>query len=90
MRLLPHEVAIGILGDEFEEGLFPDPRTAFDGKEDALAFLRSLTEEDFGDDCERWRDWFRNCSSEMLRLHYDEHLPKCSDSRVRPPGGGDE
>lgn len=76
MNLLPHEVAIGILGDEFESGIFPDPRTAFDGKGEALSFLRNLTEEDFGHDCQKWRDWFRACPQEMLDLYYDEWLRK--------------
>src|SRR6476469_6946117 len=72
MQLFHHEIAIGILGDEFEDGPFPDPRYAFDGREDALDFLRDLTEEDFGEDVARWRAWFLACSSEMLDLHYEE------------------
>lgn len=72
MQLFPHEIAIGILGDEFEDGCFPDPRTAFEDRQDALDFLRELTEEDFGDDVHRWRAWFSACPREMLRLHYDE------------------
>ena len=76
MRLRPHEVAIGILGDEFEPGIFPDPNDAFDGKAEGLAFLRSLIEEDFGDECAKWRSWFNACSWEMLELHYDEWYRK--------------
>jgi hypothetical protein len=72
MQLFPHEIAIGILGDEFEDGAFPGPRDAFDGREDALDFLRELTEEDLGEDVARWRAWFGACSREMLDLHYDE------------------
>src|SRR5687767_13784202 len=72
MRLYPHEIALGILEDAFEDGIIPDPRTAFDGKPDALAFLRELTEEDFGEDIARWRDWFRRGSPAMLELDYEE------------------
>jgi hypothetical protein len=83
MRLFPHEVAIGILEDAFEEGTYPDPRTAFDGKEGALSFLRDLTGEDFGYDTAKWRDWFKRCSREMLDLHRDELARKDRARRAR-------
>lgn len=77
MRLTPpHEIAIGILADEFADEDFPeprlDPRTSFGGREGALEFLRGLTEEDFGADVARWRAWFRDCPADLLALHYDE------------------
>lgn len=68
MRLLPHDVAIGILGDRFEEGLVPDPHTAFEGKEDALRFLRELTGEDFGLNVDKWDAWFRDCPDDLLEV----------------------
>ena len=89
MRLHPHEIAIGILEDAFVykdgEEPYPDPRAAFDGKADALSFLRDLTEEDFGEDTARWREWFRECSREMLDLHYDEMVRK---AKLRRRSGG--
>ena len=66
MLLFPHKVAIGILEDAFEDGIYPDPRNGFDGKAGALEFLRELTEEDFGQDPAKWREWFKQCSREML------------------------
>ncbi len=90
MRLHPHEVAIGILDDEFETGIFPDPNSTFDGKAGALEFLRSLTEEDFGHDCVKWRQWFSSCPRDMLDLHYDEWYRKAiantRDDRKRHAG----
>jgi hypothetical protein len=87
MRALPHEIAIGILGNEFEPGFFPDPNSVFDGKEGAREFLRNLTEEDFGDDCVKWRVWFQACSREMLDLHYEEWKRKSlitdRDARIK-------
>ena len=76
MRLHLHEVAIGIVGDEFEEDYFPDPRTAFDGRDDALEFLRELTEQDFGADVAKWRAWFAACPQDLLALHYEEYFRK--------------
>jgi hypothetical protein len=90
MRLFPHQIAIGILGDEFEypEGVepFPDPRSAFDGKADALRFLRDLTGEDFGEDVYRWRKWFRRCSEENLDACYARSTG--GPARHTSPGGG--
>ena len=88
MRLHPHEIAIGILEDAFDGGDYPDPRSAFDGKAGALAFLRDLTEEDFGEDTSRWRDWFQRCSREMLDLHYEEMVRKAKARKARLAGGG--
>ena len=94
MRLRPHELAIGILGDEFESGIFPSPNDAFDGKDGAREFLRGLTEEDFGDDCAKWRCWFNACSQEMLDLHYDEWFgsftPAELQSRVGSLASGEQ
>jgi hypothetical protein len=87
MRLLPHEIAILILEDAFEDGIYPDPRTAFEGKEDALSFLRDLTEEDFGYDTAGWRDWFKRCTREMLDLHWDELLRKHKARRAADGSG---
>jgi hypothetical protein len=90
MQLRPHEIAIRILDDAFvyadDEQPCPDPRTAFDGKADALAFLCDLTEEDFGADAAGWRDWFEQCPREMLDLHYDEMVRKAK-ARRRARGG---
>jgi hypothetical protein len=87
MQLHPHEVAIGILGDEFESGIFPDPNSAFDGKLGALEFLRILTEQDFGLDCVEWRKWFSSCPQDMLDLHYEEwrrkELVNTRDDRIK-------
>ena len=88
MRLHPHEIALGILEDAFEDGFYPDPRTAFDGKAGALEFLRDLTEEDFGEDTSRWRDWFQRCSREMLDLHYEEMARKAKVRKARRASGG--
>jgi hypothetical protein len=88
MRLHPHEIAIRILEDAFEDGIYPDPRTAFDGKAGALEFLRDLTQEDFGEDAARWREWFRRCSREMLDLHYDGMVRKAKARKARQPDGG--
>jgi hypothetical protein len=89
MQLRPHEIAIAILEDAFvykdDEQPYPDPRTAFDGKADALAFLRDLTDVDFGYDTAKWREWFEQCSREMLTLHYDEMVRK---ARARRRSGG--
>lgn len=72
MQLFSHELAIGILADEFtDEGQFPDPRTAFNGKADARAFLVELTGEDFGENVQQWREWFAGCDKELLRLCYE-------------------
>ena len=85
MHRSPHEIALGILEEAFvyEDGEwpFPDPRTAFDGKEDAVSFLRELPEEDLGDDAAAWRGWFADTSPEMLRLHYDELAHKARARR---------
>ena len=71
MRLLPHEIAIGILGNEFiQRGQIPDPNTAFDGNEEALAFLKELTGEDFGEDAAMWKRWFAACDRELLEMCY--------------------
>jgi hypothetical protein len=85
MRLSPPEIAIRILEDAFEDGIYPDPRTAFDGKAGALEFLRDLTEEEFGSDTAKWRDWFSRCPRDMLDLHYDEMVRK---AELRRSGGG--
>jgi hypothetical protein len=58
-------------------------RTAFDGKAGALEFLRDLTEEDFGEDTARWRDWFKRCSREMLDLDYDEMVRKAKARKAK-------
>lgn len=76
MRLLPYEIAIGILGDEFEPGIFPDSDSAFDGKAGALEYLQNLTEEDFGYDCAKWRNWFDKCPRDLFELCHDNWYRK--------------
>lgn len=71
MRALPHEIALIVLGDDVEDGLFPDPNNAFT-REEAHAFLCHLTAEDFGFNEPAWRRWFDvNCRtpSELNRLY---------------------
>ena len=71
MRLLPHEVAIGVLAGEFDGKDFPDPQTAFDGKAGALRFLCRLTGENFGLNAENWRGWFGECDSDTIHRCYE-------------------
>jgi hypothetical protein len=70
MQLLPHEVAIGILADEFADGTFPDPGIAFSGKAEARRFLCELTGTDLGEDAEGWKAWFAGCDGEFIGRSY--------------------
>ena len=71
MRLLPHEVALGILADEFDSETYPDPQAAFDGKAGAFRFLARLSGENFGMNVEKWKAWFAECDSELLQQCYE-------------------
>lgn len=72
MQLSPHEVAIGILANEFGEGYSPDPRTCFT-REEAIEFLRDLTGEEFGADAAQWKAWFASLPDEYRNLCYEEY-----------------
>jgi hypothetical protein len=54
MRLLPHRIyMMSIQGRKTLHGrLLPS-------KQEAVAALRKLTKQDFGDDVERWSGWLR-------------------------------
>ena len=55
MKLLPHQIWIMALirpGEKYHMLTLPT-------KEDALKCLRHQTGQDFGDDTEKWRVWFR-------------------------------
>jgi hypothetical protein len=73
VRLDPHKAAIGVLGDEFEAGIFSDLNIAFDS---AREFLRNLADEDFGHDYGKWREWFRSFPPNILDLYDDDQYCK--------------
>jgi hypothetical protein len=55
MRILPHRIYLmGLQGGKTLHG------RSLPSREDALAGLRRLTGEDFGEDVEQWASWLRH------------------------------
>lgn len=72
MQLMPHEVAIGVIRGDFDDGCYPDPRTAFSFDE-AIAFLEDLTGELLGTDTNKWEQWFADCPVDILAEFYSAY-----------------
>jgi hypothetical protein len=74
MRMLPHEVALLVLSNQYDADVFPSPRAAF-SREGAWEFLRDLSGQDFGLDHNAWENWFRKyCSDKVqIRVLYESY-----------------